>query len=386
MLDVPELTVEQVDPLPLRAELREVHRAALGAGALSDDWAREPACRRTSSATTSSSSSRASGTELAGFGYGYTGAYEQWWTEHVARALDAAQREQWLDPPHFEIVELHVRPSWQRRGAGSALLAQLLSRQPHDRALLSTQTGSKKARSFYAKNGWTELADVDFGANYPPYLVLGKRLGANRAVRVSGLTSRRRSSDVGRDGLDLRRAQLALERRHRRRRRPRPGARPSPATASAGRGSGRRCRSSPRPSACGSRRSRPRRRPASRARSASRRAEVVVGRRGRRAAASAFDAGHAAGRVRRALGDVDRDVVGVLPCDEVRRHRRLGVGDLPAHDVGHRLLREALLLVGGERVVEVRPDRARASRRPRACGTRRTSPGRAPCPGSGRRR
>ena len=102
--------------------------------------------------------------------------YEQWWTEHVARSFSAAQREQWLDPPHFEIVELHVRPSWQRRGAGSALLAQLLSRQPHDRALLSTQTGSKKARSFYAKNGWTELADVDFGANYPPYLVLGKRL------------------------------------------------------------------------------------------------------------------------------------------------------------------------------------------------------------------
>jgi len=25
--------------LPLRAELREVHRAALGAGALSDEWA-----------------------------------------------------------------------------------------------------------------------------------------------------------------------------------------------------------------------------------------------------------------------------------------------------------------------------------------------------------
>ena len=67
-----------------------------------------------------------------------------------------------------------MRPSWQRRGAGSALLAQLLSRQPHDRALLSTQTGSRKARSFYAKNGWIELADVDFGSGYPPYLVLGR--------------------------------------------------------------------------------------------------------------------------------------------------------------------------------------------------------------------
>jgi GNAT superfamily N-acetyltransferase len=69
-----------------------------------------------------------------------------------------------------------VRPSWQRRGVGSALLAQLLSRQPFDRALLSTQTGSRKARDFYAKNGWSELASVDFGPGYPAYLVLGKML------------------------------------------------------------------------------------------------------------------------------------------------------------------------------------------------------------------
>ncbi|HEX7525214.1 MAG TPA: GNAT family N-acetyltransferase [Gaiellaceae bacterium] len=178
MLDAPALSVDQVDPLPLSAELREVHRAALGAGALSDEWAESRLPMHMRRDDFVFLVARA-GTELAGFGYGYSGAYKQWWTEHVARALSPAQREQWLDPPHFEIVELHVRPSWQRRGAGSALLAQLLSRQPHDRALLSTQTGSKKARGFYAKNGWTELADVDFGKGYPPYIVLGKRLRAS---------------------------------------------------------------------------------------------------------------------------------------------------------------------------------------------------------------
>ncbi len=175
MLEAPALTVEQVDPLPLRNELREVHRSALGAGALSDDWAAKRLPLHTERDDFVFLVAR-EGTELAAFGYGYTGAYNQWWTEHVARALTGSQREQWLDPPHFEIVELHVRPSWQRRGVGSALLAQLLSRQPHDRALLSTQTGSKKARGFYAKNGWAELADVDFGKGYPPYLVLGKSL------------------------------------------------------------------------------------------------------------------------------------------------------------------------------------------------------------------
>lgn len=114
--------------------------------------------------------------EIVGFGYGYTGAYGQWWTEHVARSLSDEQRAEWLDPPHFEIVELHVKPARQRNGIGSALLAQLLSRQPHDRAILSTQTGSRKARGFYAKNAWIELANVDFGPGYPPYIVLGKRL------------------------------------------------------------------------------------------------------------------------------------------------------------------------------------------------------------------
>jgi ribosomal protein S18 acetylase RimI-like enzyme len=113
---------------------------------------------------------------LVGFGYGYTGAYGQWWTDSVAKALTPAQRLQWLDPPHFEIVELHVRPAYQRSGIGSRLLAQLLTRQPHDRALLSTQRSSRKARGFYAKNDWQELAEVDFGVGYPPYLVLGKQL------------------------------------------------------------------------------------------------------------------------------------------------------------------------------------------------------------------
>ncbi|MGH3003689.1 MAG: GNAT family N-acetyltransferase [Gaiellaceae bacterium] len=152
-----------------------MHRAALGAGALSDEWAahRLPAhTERTDFAFLAAFSDD----ELVGFGYGYTGEHGQWWTENVARSLTPGQRAEWLDPPHYEVVELHVRPSWQRHGVGSALLAQLLTRQPHDRALLSTQAGSRKARGFYAKNGWRELADVDFGRGYPPYLVLGKYL------------------------------------------------------------------------------------------------------------------------------------------------------------------------------------------------------------------
>jgi ribosomal protein S18 acetylase RimI-like enzyme len=186
MLDTRTLTIEEVDPLPLRGELREVHRAALGAGALSDDWAANRLPLHVERDDFIFLVAR-DGNELAGFGYGYTGAYKQWWTEQVARSLTAAQREEWLDVPHFEIVELHVRPARQRRGAGSTLLAQLLDRQPHDRALLSTQTGSRKARSFYAKNGWRELGDIDFGTGYPPYIVLGKKLSGAGGARPDHL-------------------------------------------------------------------------------------------------------------------------------------------------------------------------------------------------------
>src|ERR1700690_1950788 len=101
MLDAQPLAVEQVDPLPIRAELREVHRAALGAGALSDDWAanRLPLHVRRDHLVFLVPRE---GAELAGFVYGYTGASQQWWTEPLARALHAAQREQCLAPPHFE--------------------------------------------------------------------------------------------------------------------------------------------------------------------------------------------------------------------------------------------------------------------------------------------
>jgi len=152
-----------------------VHRAALGAGALSDEWARDrlPAHLRRKDFVFLIA--RVGGAAV-GFAYGYTGEAGQWWTDRVAAALTPAQRERWLDPPHFEIVELHVLPSAQRRGVGSALLAQLLSRQPHDRAVLSTQRSSRKARGFYAKNGWQELAEIDFGPGYPPYVALGKVL------------------------------------------------------------------------------------------------------------------------------------------------------------------------------------------------------------------
>jgi ribosomal protein S18 acetylase RimI-like enzyme len=170
-----DFSVDAVDPLAHVDQLREVHRSALGVGAVSDEWAREQLPRHTTRDDFVFLVAR-DGDEIAGFAYGYTGGHGQWWTDRVALALTPEQRAEWLDPPHYEVVELHVRPAWQRHGVGSALLAHLLTRQPHDRALLSTRAGSAQARRFYAKNGWTELAPVDFGSGYAPYLVLGRMI------------------------------------------------------------------------------------------------------------------------------------------------------------------------------------------------------------------
>ena len=108
-----------------------MHRSALGAGALSDEWARERLPRHTGRDGFVFLAARFDKV-LVGFGYGYTGAHGQWWTDHVARALTSAQRDEWLDPPHFEIVEL--RPAGVPARRDLAALAQLLTRQPHGRA------------------------------------------------------------------------------------------------------------------------------------------------------------------------------------------------------------------------------------------------------------
>ncbi len=66
-----------------------MHRAALGAGALSDEWARERLPAHASRDDFVFLVAREQG-ELVGFAYGYAGAYGRWWTEHVAAAAHGA--------------------------------------------------------------------------------------------------------------------------------------------------------------------------------------------------------------------------------------------------------------------------------------------------------
>ena len=114
--------------------------------------------------------------DVVGFAYGYTGRYGQWWTDRVAACLDDDQRAEWLDPPHFEVCELHVRPDRQRHGIGARLLDELLAVQPHDLALLTANPAKAQPLPFYRKHGWRDIADITFGEGYPRYVLLGKRV------------------------------------------------------------------------------------------------------------------------------------------------------------------------------------------------------------------
>jgi ribosomal protein S18 acetylase RimI-like enzyme len=156
--------------------VKDVHRRA-GAGAATEEWAREWLPRHAERDAFRFFAALDDDGAVVGFAYGYTGGAGQWWTDRVAAAMTPEARRSWLEPPHYEVVELHVRPESQRGGVGSALLDVLLDGLPHRQALLSTQIANEKARPFYEKHGWQVVVpELSFGPGYAPFCVYGKRL------------------------------------------------------------------------------------------------------------------------------------------------------------------------------------------------------------------
>jgi ribosomal protein S18 acetylase RimI-like enzyme len=115
---------------------------------------------------------------LAGFTYGYRGGAGEWWHDQVAAALGADGTSRWLEPGHFELVELGVRPDLRRRGLGRRLHDELLAPLDAPTAVLSTERDNEPAIALYRGCGWQVIVDeLDFGPGYPPFVVMGKALG-----------------------------------------------------------------------------------------------------------------------------------------------------------------------------------------------------------------
>jgi len=113
---------------------------------------------------------------LIGFAYGYATGPGQWWHDQVRAALPPAVAEEWLTGC-FELSELHVRPAWQGRGIGRALLTALVDGLPQPTVLLSTPEGDTPAWRLYRSLGFVDLVRHHlFPGDSRPFAVLGARL------------------------------------------------------------------------------------------------------------------------------------------------------------------------------------------------------------------
>jgi ribosomal protein S18 acetylase RimI-like enzyme len=122
---------------------------------------------------------------LVGFAYGYATAPGQWWHDQVHAALSGEQAQEWLTGC-FELSELHVRPAWQGRGIGRALLTALVDGLPQQAVLLSTPEGDTRAWRLYRSLGFVDLVRHHlFPGDGRPFAVLGARLPL-AAARAEG--------------------------------------------------------------------------------------------------------------------------------------------------------------------------------------------------------
>jgi GNAT superfamily N-acetyltransferase len=110
----------------------------------------------------------ASGAVL-GMTYGFSNRPGQWWRDRVATAIGPERTRMVLDDS-FCLMELGVVRAARRRGVARALVAALLARQPHPRALLSMQSDNHGGQAFYLATGWTLVIErMSFGAGFLPY-------------------------------------------------------------------------------------------------------------------------------------------------------------------------------------------------------------------------
>ncbi|MEI5101274.1 GNAT family N-acetyltransferase [Streptomyces sp. PmtG] len=119
---------------------------------------------------------------LVGFVYGMPNDRAHWWSTVVEPYLRAQGLDGWLDHS-FVITELHVRPGYQGRGIGRALITTLTDTAVEPRSILSAIDAESPARGLYRSLGYQDLArQVLFPSAPKPYAVMGAPLPLSRPV------------------------------------------------------------------------------------------------------------------------------------------------------------------------------------------------------------
>jgi GNAT superfamily N-acetyltransferase len=90
---------------------------------------------------------------LAGFTFGFPFGAGGWWAD-----ADKPP-ESLLTATKFAVIELDVRPAYQRRGLAKALLDALLSERAEAYATLAATPGSQ-AQAMYERWGWHKIGTI----------------------------------------------------------------------------------------------------------------------------------------------------------------------------------------------------------------------------------
>ncbi|MTE21259.1 GNAT family N-acetyltransferase [Streptomyces sp. TRM43335] len=120
------------------------------------------------------------GGRLVGFVYGMPNDRAQWWSTVVEPYLRREGNVEWLDNA-FVITELHVHPTYQKRGLGRELITAITDAADEPRSILSAIDTESPARALYRSLGYRDLArNVLFPSAPSPYAVMGAPLPLRR--------------------------------------------------------------------------------------------------------------------------------------------------------------------------------------------------------------
>lgn len=120
------------------------------------------------------------GDRLVGFCYGFHGETGQWWHDAVFRALAKArgrdEARAWLEDT-FEVAELQMRPSHQKRGIGRRLITTLCAERSERTTVLSTLDHASPARRLYRSLGYVDLVTrLRFPGGVDEFAIMGAPL------------------------------------------------------------------------------------------------------------------------------------------------------------------------------------------------------------------
>ncbi len=88
-------------------------------------------------------------------------------TPRLLRALTFIERKHPRQPGHWYLPAIGVRPDWQGRGYGAALMRPVLERCDHDRVPAYLEASSPRNRALYERHGFEVTEECRYAKDGP---------------------------------------------------------------------------------------------------------------------------------------------------------------------------------------------------------------------------